>query len=465
MTLKVAFMQLGSCWGCHMSLLNSHLTFPMVLPELEVVYWPAVVDFKTSDLEARENGSVDVGFIEGHIRSHHDAEMAKLMREKCKIIVAYGTCAVYGSIAGMANLFTLEELVSRKFEDGGFNEEGTKMPTDAPEIVKHIPLLSDVIKVDINLVGCPPVPGNIIGLISAVIGKPDTKVDKTKSVCEVCSLKKCLLEENKICFGPITAVGEDLSMLAKGYPILGDYGLTDKIDAKRAEKLLEKLRAQPLSQKEVNETVEALLLLLSGAVPLSYLDLGLDPIRQTKLRPDSYESKQIKHPSNPEKMMDILKYPMEGYPEIVSNIIGAALAELKDNANYQPRAKTVCSSCPNNVEDKRVPKYKRDYEGFSDPNKCLLVQGYVCMGPITKAGCGTLCPRANSPCLGCYGPSDDVTDFGARAAGLFPAICDDTPENVEKFFKDPSGLFYRFTTVAGRLNHKLHEPEVGGDKK
>ncbi len=465
MAIKVAFMQLASCWGCHQSLLNSHLTLGMVLPDLEIVYWPAVVDFKLKDLKAREKGSIDVGFIEGHIRTHHDVEMAELMREKCKIIVAFGSCAVMGSVAGMANLYSIDELTSRKFMDEEFNEKGSKVPPEAPKFVKHIPLLSDVIKVDIKLPGCPPVPGNIIGLISAVIGKPNNKIDKNKSVCEVCPLKKCLLEENKLCFGPISAVGEDLSALAKGYPILGEYGLTNKVDQKKAEWLLEKLRVQPLTKKEVNQTVEALLMLLSGPVPLSYLDVAMDPIRKTKMMPESFESKYITFPSNPQKVMEILQYPLDGYPEIVSNVIGAALAELKNNLNYEPRGATVCSSCPNNVMDKRVIKYKRDYEGFPDPNKCLLIQGYVCMGPITKSGCGTLCPRSNSPCLGCYGPTEEVSDFGARAIGLFPAICEDTPENIENFFKDPSGLFYRFTTVAGRLNHKLYHPEFGGKKE
>ncbi len=79
---KVAFLQCASCWGCHQSLLNAHLTLLNVLPELEVVYWPAVVDFKWDHFVAREDKSVDVGFIEGFIRTEHDLEAVKTMPRK-----------------------------------------------------------------------------------------------------------------------------------------------------------------------------------------------------------------------------------------------------------------------------------------------------------------------------------------------------------------------------------------------
>jgi F420-non-reducing hydrogenase small subunit len=145
------------------------------------------------------------------------------------------------------------------------------------------------------------------------------------------------------------------------------------------------------------------------------------------------------------------------YPEVVNNILGASLAELNNNPEYDESAKTICSSCPNNVQDKTVPAYKRDFEGFSDPHKCFLIQGYVCMGPITKAGCGTLCPKANTPCSGCYGPAANVQDYGAKALSYFPSICTDSPENIKAFFKDPIGVFNRFTTASSKLGNTVRE--------
>ena len=90
MAVKVAFMQNSDCWGCHQSLLNAHLGLLPVLPALDFVYWPAVVDFKHDSLKARPDGDILVGFVEGSLRTNADVENAKLMRAKCQLIIAFG---------------------------------------------------------------------------------------------------------------------------------------------------------------------------------------------------------------------------------------------------------------------------------------------------------------------------------------------------------------------------------------
>jgi len=41
-------------------------------------------------------------------------------------------------------------------------------------------------------------------------------------------------------------------------------------------------------------------------------------------------------------------------------------------------------------------------------NPCILFSGKFCAGPLTKAGCGAVCPSHNLPCVGCWGPTDDL---------------------------------------------------------
>lgn len=64
MAVKVGFMQRSDCWGCHQSLLNTHLRLLPILPTLDFVYWPAVVDSKHDSLKARSNGDILVGFMD-----------------------------------------------------------------------------------------------------------------------------------------------------------------------------------------------------------------------------------------------------------------------------------------------------------------------------------------------------------------------------------------------------------------
>jgi sulfhydrogenase subunit delta len=56
---------------------------------------------------------------------------------------------------------------------------------------------------------------------------------------------------------------------------------------------------------------------------------------------------------------------------------------------------------------------------------CVMVsRGIACMGPVTRAGCGALCPSLGRDCYGCYGPAENAnTDALAaqfRNLGLTP---------------------------------------------
>jgi sulfhydrogenase subunit delta len=44
---------------------------------------------------------------------------------------------------------------------------------------------------------------------------------------------------------------------------------------------------------------------------------------------------------------------------------------------------------------------------------CVMVQGTPCLGPVTHAGCGAICPSFRRGCYGCYGPTE-----GANTAAL-----------------------------------------------
>lgn len=54
-------------------------------------------------------------------------------------------------------------------------------------------------------------------------------------------------------------------------------------------------------------------------------------------------------------------------------------------------------------------------------NVCVLVtRGEPCMGPVTRTGCGALCPSFGRECYACFGPSDNpnTASYATRLEGL-----------------------------------------------
>jgi F420-non-reducing hydrogenase small subunit len=70
---------------------------------------------------------------------------------------------------------------------------------------------------------------------------------------------------------------------------------------------------------------------------------------------------------------------------------------------------TVCSECRLQCTGEEAGGLKSLLRDQPRPGVCLLEQGYVCLGPVTKGGCGAPCPgRHGVPCAGCRGPSLQV---------------------------------------------------------
>jgi F420-non-reducing hydrogenase small subunit len=123
--------------------------------------------------------------------------------------------------------------------------------------------------------------------------------------------------------------------------------------------------------------------------------------------------------------------------------------------------KTVCDECERVKGEKKVKKFYRPFEIEPDPEICLLEQGIVCMGPVTRGGCGdALCVQVNMPCRGCYGPPPGVEDQGAKMLSALASVIDSNdPEEIEQIVSeivDPAGTFYRF----GLSNSLLRRAKV-----
>jgi F420-non-reducing hydrogenase small subunit len=144
-------------------------------------------------------------------------------------------------------------------------------------------------------------------------------------------------------------------------------------------------------------------------------------------------------------------------PEQTWNVLSAVLAgKLPPKGSViGSDEKTVCDQCKHEPQQKHITEIKRPHEVIIDPDKCILEQGVICMGPATMAGCGAQCTSADMPCRGCYGPPAGVLDQGAKMCSALASIIDfNDPEEIEKLMDtivDPAGTFYRFGVPASTL--------------
>ena len=110
---KFVFSWNASCGGCEIAVLDINEKILDILEIADILFWPIAMDFKLSDLESYEDGSIDVGFYNGGTRTSEQEEYAYLLRRKAKILVAFGSCAHIGGIPGLANVSDREGVFNK----------------------------------------------------------------------------------------------------------------------------------------------------------------------------------------------------------------------------------------------------------------------------------------------------------------------------------------------------------------
>ena len=319
--LKFGFYWAASCGGCEIAVLDMDEAILEVLEVAEVLFWPVAMDTKYSDVEAMPEKHMDVVFFNGGIRNAEQEHLAKLLREKTKYLVAFGSCAHTGGIPGLANLFNREEIFERVYctSESTVNPEKQVPQTEfnvpegkltIPEFYDLVQPLNRVVKVDYYLPGCPP----------------------------------------------------------------------------PAELVLNAVRT-----------------IASGNLP----------------------------------------------PK--GSVLAPELA--------------VCDECPRKKEGKVIAEIKRIIDHIPDPEICLLDQGFICMGPATRGGCGAQCINANMPCTGCGGALPEAIEQGSGMISALSTVLGLANEKDEDFdydalleqLKDPVGTFYKYALPDSIINRRIKE--------
>ena len=196
---------------------------------------------------------------------------------------------------------------------------------------------------------------------------------------------------------------------------------------------------------------------------------GVIPQTETKVKEGTLELPEFYDTVRTLDQTVDVDYYLPGCPPPVKLIVNAidAIAKnaLPPKGSVLAPLKSVCDECPRKKENKKISKIYRVHEKVPEPEKCLLEQGIICMGPATRSGCGAQCLTVDMPCTGCGGPCPNVPEQGAAMISALASILgleDEkekySDEDVEKLLsqiKDPIGTFYMYSLPASILRRKV----------
>jgi coenzyme F420-reducing hydrogenase gamma subunit len=209
----VGIIGLTGCAGDQLVILNCEDQL------LDLVALIDVRDFLMASSENQKDCALDIALVEGAILTKRDAETLLAVRKRAKLLVAMGTCAVWGGVAagpggaprGAGRSEMLEEVYG---ETGrGFDS----VPAQA---------LHEVAPVDFNITGCPIEKEHFLAAIAALLNG-DLPLYPEYPVCTECRMREnnCLLIERGLpCCGPITVAGCDARCPDLRVPCVGCRG-------------------------------------------------------------------------------------------------------------------------------------------------------------------------------------------------------------------------------------------------
>jgi NAD-reducing hydrogenase small subunit len=140
--VSVATVWLDGCSGCHMSFLDMDERLIELADLIDIVYSP-FVDNKVFPEQ------VDLTLVEGSVSSDEDLSKIKKIRERTRLLISMGDCAVTGNVPSMRNPFGTEKVLQHIYLK---NAPGEIVPHLLPRVVP----IHQVVPVDAFLPGCPP---------------------------------------------------------------------------------------------------------------------------------------------------------------------------------------------------------------------------------------------------------------------------------------------------------------------
>jgi F420-non-reducing hydrogenase small subunit len=266
--IKLALAQGATCSGGDIAILDLDVELLKLFEVVDLSFAPLVTDIKFKDVEAMADGEITICLYHGAVRNSENEYVAKLLRKKSKIMVAYGACAAFGGIPGLANVTTRKKILDTVYDDTAttVNPEHTRPQTkyvdskghelELPELFEDVKTLDDVVDVDYIIGACPPTREMNVKLLQVILDFVNGKAElppkgiilaSERTLCDECPREKpekviideirsvdyteldpekCFLEQGILCFGPATRAGCDAKCIEANMPCRGCMGPT-----------------------------------------------------------------------------------------------------------------------------------------------------------------------------------------------------------------------------------------------
>jgi len=202
---RLGVFKFTSCDGCQLSLLDCEDELLAVAEAIEIAYFPEAT-------RAEDSGHYDLAFVEGSVSTPHEAEMIRDIRARCTTLVTLGACATSGGIQALKNGADVAGFVAAVYARPDYI---TTLDTATP--------ISDHVKVDAELRGCPISKHQLLELVGAVLAgrRPQTPAQATCIECKMAGHVCVMVAQGQPCLGPVTHDG--CGALCPGYA-RGCYG-------------------------------------------------------------------------------------------------------------------------------------------------------------------------------------------------------------------------------------------------
>jgi NAD-reducing hydrogenase small subunit len=163
--LKLATVWLGGCSGCHMSFLDMDEWLIELAAQVDLVYSPI------ADIKEYPEG-VDIALVEGAVANEENLHLARRIRQRTRVVVSFGDCAVTGNVTALRNPLGVALEVLRPVYLLPETNTNPRLPSDreiVPVLLDQVKPLHGVIPVDYYLPGCPPSASRIKAVVEELL--------------------------------------------------------------------------------------------------------------------------------------------------------------------------------------------------------------------------------------------------------------------------------------------------------